>query len=226
MSSTLKNLSPKPAAGSQSGLQHLIMAVVLSASVGGGSVSMVSPARSDVVLRSAPTVTDVTGTDLALAGRLLAQAGSIGGSVAPPAVGGREGKSVSGGEPAAQAPPPAAKTKKRPTAGESPRPVQAKRTATTAGQSCRSIVGTWSSVASGRANDTQFHADGTITRPASKGAWSCENGQYTVVWRFLGRRGPFRLSADGKQLIKDGSVGFYRDGGAPGTSPVRRATRP
>jgi hypothetical protein len=210
MSFMLKNLSQKPLAGSRSGLRRLIMAVVLSTAVGGGSASMVSPARSDVALRSAPTVMHVTGTDMPLAGILLAQAGSVGGSVAPPAVGGREGKSVSGGEPAAQAPPPAAKTKKRPAAGESPRPVQAKRAATAVSQSCRSIVGTWSSVASGRANDTQFHADGTITRPASKGTWSCENGQYTVVWRFLGRRGPFRLSADGKQLIKDGSVGFYR----------------
>jgi hypothetical protein len=112
MSFTLKNLPPKKAARSQSGLQRVIIAVALAAAVGGGSVSVVSPARSDVALRLTPTVTDVSGTDLALSGVLLAQAGSVGGSVAPPAAGGREGKSISGGEPAVQAPPKAAKTKK------------------------------------------------------------------------------------------------------------------
>jgi hypothetical protein len=37
------------------------------------------------------------------------------------------------------------------------------------------------------------------------------------VWTTFGRRGPYRLSTNGKQLIKieDGSVSFFRGGAAP-----------
>jgi hypothetical protein len=132
----------------------------------------------------------------------LAQAGSIGGTI------GKHDKSISGSEEAdgpRTAPPP-----KRPAA---------KAQEKSSGQSCRSIAGTWSSWASGQfgPNDTRFNANGTITHPTSKGTWSCENGQYMHVWTTFGRRGPYRLSANGKQLIKieDGSVSFYRGGAAP-----------
>ena len=66
-------------------------------------------------------------------------------------------------------------------------------------------------------NDTRFNANGTIAHPASKGTWTCENGQYMHAWVMFGRRGPYRLSANGKQLIKieDGSVSFHRDGAVP-----------
>ena len=118
-----------------------------------------------------------------------------------------------------QAPPPAAKTSKPPAARTKDPPAQA-----TTGNACRSIVGTWSSWASGMfgPNDTRFNSDGTITHPSSKGTWSCENGLYSHVWEAFGRRGPYKLSADGKQLIKiqDGSVSFFRGGAAP-PAPAR-----
>jgi hypothetical protein len=144
---------------------------------------------------------------------LLAQAGSTGGSV------GQTDKSISG-EPTVPAPPPAAKPSTPPPAARTKRPpAQA-----TTGNGCRSIVGTWSSWASGMfgANDTRFNADGTITHPSSKGTWSCDNGLYNHVWEKFGQRGPYKLSADGKQLIKtqDGSVSFYRGGAAP-SQPAR-----
>jgi hypothetical protein len=132
----------------------------------------------------------------------LAQAGSIGGTV------GKQDKSISGGEEADR--PRSTPHMKRPAAKAQEKPSD---------HSCRSIVGTWSSWASGQfgPNDTQFKADGTITHPTSKGTWSCENGQYVHVWATFGRRGPYRLSPNGKQLIKiqDGSVSFYRDGANP-----------
>ena len=130
-----------------------------------------------------------------------AQAGSVGGTI------GKQDKSISGGEEADRSP----------TAPHSRRP--AAKAQETSGHSCRSIAGTWSSWASGQLgpNDTRFNADGTITHPASKGTWSCESGQYVHVWSAFGRRGPYRLSANGKQLIKieDGSVSFFRGGAAP-----------
>jgi hypothetical protein len=132
---------------------------------------------------------------------VLAQAGSVGGTI------GKQDKSISGGEEA-----------DRPRTALHPRQPAAKARATSSGHACRSIAGTWSSWASGQfgPNDTRFNADGTITHPTSKGTWSCENGQYTHVWAAFGRRGPYRLSANGKQLIKieDGSVSFFRGGAA------------
>jgi hypothetical protein len=132
----------------------------------------------------------------------LAQAGSVGGTI------GKQDKSISGGEEA-----------DRSLTAPHPKRPAAKARETSSGHSCRSIAGTWSSWASGQfgPNDTRFNADGTITHPASKGTWSCENGQYMHVWSAFGRRGPYRLSANGKQLIKieDGSVSFFRGGAAP-----------
>jgi hypothetical protein len=79
---------------------------------------------------------------------------------------------------------------------------------------CRSIVGTWSSWASGQfgPRDTRFNADGSITHPTSSGVWSCQNGEYVHDWKLFGRRGPYRLSPDGHKLIKlqDGSVSYSR----------------
>ena len=132
----------------------------------------------------------------------LAQAGSIGGTI------GKQDKSLSGSEEA-----------DRPRTPPRPKLPAAKARETPSGHSCRSIAGTWSSWASGQfgPNDTRFNANGTITHPTSKGTWTCENGQYMHVWATFGRRGPYRLSANGKQLIKieDGSVSFYRGGAAP-----------
>jgi hypothetical protein len=79
---------------------------------------------------------------------------------------------------------------------------------------CRSIVGTWTSWAAriyGQ-NDTRFAADGRIVHPSSKGTWSCKDGQYVHQWEAFGKRGPYTLSSDGKQLVKieDNSVSFRR----------------
>ena len=61
--------------------------------------------------------------------------------------------------------------------------------------------------------DTRINGDGTITHPSSKGSWSCKGGEYVHVWEVFGVRGPYRLSPDGKRLIKikDGSVSFSRN---------------
>jgi hypothetical protein len=127
-----------------------------------------------------------------------AQAGSVGGSI------GKQDKSVSGSE-----------ETEAPRAAPHPRRSVPKERERSSGVSCRSIVGAWSSWASSQFghNDTRFNADGTITHPASKGTWSCENGQYVHDWTAFGRRGPYRLSANGRQLIKikDGSISFSRD---------------
>jgi uncharacterized caspase-like protein len=81
-------------------------------------------------------------------------------------------------------------------------------------KTCRSIVGTWTSWASRLYgdNDTRFLADGKILHPSSKGTWSCKDGQYVHQWDTFGKRGPYILSANGKQLVKieDNSVSFSR----------------
>ena len=133
---------------------------------------------------------------------VAAQAGSTGGSI------GKQEKSVSGGaEPEVSRP---AKNQKQ---------ERNKRAPTTAsrqdsGTSCRSIVGMWTSWAArlyGR-NDTRINADGTITHRSSKGTWSCSGGLYVHTWDSFGVRGPYKLSPDGRRLIKiqDGSVSFSR----------------
>jgi hypothetical protein len=81
-------------------------------------------------------------------------------------------------------------------------------------KACRSIVGTWTSWASRLygENDTRFNSDGSITHPSSKGTWSCRDGQYVHQWESFGKRGPYTLSANGRQLVKieDNSVSFSR----------------
>ena len=127
-----------------------------------------------------------------------AEEGSAGGTI------GKQEKSVSGTE----------ETDTPRRTSHPRRPVRAERERPS-GSSCRSIAGTWSSWASSQFGhgDTHFNADGTMTHPASKGTWSCENGEYVHVWATFGRRGPYRLSANGRQMIKvkDGSVSFSRD---------------
>lgn len=95
MSFALKHLSPTRTAKRHSRLQCLIMMATLFAAA--------NPARSDTTPPSAPMAAVIFETGLAAV--LLAQAGNVGGSVAPPAAVGRVDKSVSGGEPAVQAPP-------------------------------------------------------------------------------------------------------------------------
>jgi hypothetical protein len=132
-----------------------------------------------------------------------AQAGSAGGTI------GKQEKSVSGGEESEVSRP-----------AKSQRQGQNKRGPTTASgrnseASCRSIVGVWTSWAAGiyGRNDTRINPDGTIQHPSSKGTWSCSGGEYVHVWDAFGLRGPYRLSPDGKRLIKieDGSVSFSRN---------------
>ena len=133
-----------------------------------------------------------------------AQAGSSGGSI------GKQEKSVSG---SAESEP------SRPS--KKPREERKKHSASTAsshgsgsGSGCRSIAGVWTSWASrlyGR-NDTRIGADGTITHPSSKGTWTCSGGLYVHTWDAFGVRGPYKLSPDGRRLIKiqDGSISFSR----------------
>ena len=230
MHSTRANLSTKFAPRSLSGLRYLSLAVALIAAVWAGANSIAGAAPSHMAHYSVPA-TDISDPNSELPIGLLAQAGSTGGSV------GQTDKSISG-EPAVPAPPPAAKPSNPPPAAKPSNPPPAAKPSTpppaartksqpaqaATGNGCRSIVGTWSSWASGMfgANDTRFNADGTITHPSSKGTWSCDNGLYNHVWEKFGQRGPYKLSADGKQLIKtqDGSVSFYRGGAAP-SQPAR-----
>jgi hypothetical protein len=220
MHSTPAYLSTKATPRSLSGLRCLSLAVALIAAVWAGANSIAGAAPSEMA--HSVVATDISGLNLGRPIGLLAQAGSTGGSV------GQTDKSISG-EPPAQAPPPAAKPSNPPPAAKPSNPPPAARTKSqpaqaATGNGCRSIVGTWSSWASGMfgANDTRFNADGTITHPSSAGTWSCENGLYNHVWARFGQRGPYKLSADGKQLIKvqDGSVSFYRGGAAP-SAPAR-----
>ena len=221
MHSTPAYLSTKVAPRSPSGRRCLSLAVMLIAAVWAGENSIAGAAPSHMAHYSVPA-TEISDPNSGRPIGLLAQAGSTGGSV------GQTDKSISG-EPAVPAPPPAAKPSNPPPAAKPSTPPPAARTKSppaqaTTGNGCRSIVGTWSSWASGMfgANDTRFNADGTITHPSSKGTWSCDNGLYNHVWEKFGQRGPYKLSADGKQLIKiqDGSVSFYRGGAAP-PSPAR-----
>ena len=211
MPCTPGNPTTKVVARRQSGLRCAAFAAALTFAICGGLLPIANAEQSNVEQMSVPSGTDNSGHSLRRPDAQLAQAGSAGGEV------GLKDKSISGA-PAVQAPPPTPKAKQQ-QAHTKVQPEQA-----TNGKSCRSIVGTWSSWASGMfgANDTRFNADGTITHPSSKGTWSCENGLYTHVWEAFGRRGPYKLSADGKQLIKiqDGSVSFFRGGAAP-SAPAR-----
>jgi hypothetical protein len=137
------------------------------------------------------------------AGSAAAQAGSTGGSI------GKQEKSISGSEDTEVSPP--AKKQKEERNRRAPATAPGRDSDT----SCRSIVGVWTSWASGLygKGDTRINGDGTITHPSSKGTWSCKAGEYVHVWEVFGVRGPYRLSPDGKRLIKleDGSVSFSRN---------------
>ena len=132
-----------------------------------------------------------------------AQAGSTGGTI------GKQEKSVSGGEGAEVTRP--AKSQKQGQNNRGPTAPSGHNSEA----SCRSIVGVWTSWAGGiyGGNDTRINSDGTIDHPSSKGKWSCSGGEYVHVWDAFGVRGPYRLSPDGKRLIKieDGSVSFSRN---------------
>jgi hypothetical protein len=82
-------------------LRHAIAAAALAAVVAVGAIGTAGAASA-----SGTAVANVSGAEFGPPLVRLAQAGSAGGSVTPPTVGGNEGKSVSGGAPAA-APPPA-----------------------------------------------------------------------------------------------------------------------
>jgi hypothetical protein len=138
-----------------------------------------------------------------------AQAGSTGGSI------GKQEKSVSGDA----APEPSRPAKSSKENRKESRSERRSRHAATSSESdghsgCRSIAGTWTSWASklyGR-NDTHINADGSIVHPTSRGRWTCSGGIYHHTWDSFGVRGPYKLSADGRRLIKmsDGSVSFSR----------------
>jgi hypothetical protein len=134
---------------------------------------------------------------------VLAQAGSTGGTI------GKEDKSVSGGEPAGVSRP--AKNHRQERNARAPVAAPDHSSSDT---SCRSIVGTWTSWAAGMygRSDTRINANGTIEHPASTGTWSCSGGKYLHTWEAFGVRGPYRLSPDGRRLVKiqDGSVSFSR----------------
>jgi hypothetical protein len=140
---------------------------------------------------------------LAGARTAAAQAGSAGGTI------GKQEKSLSGDEA-----PKISRTVKSQKQGQNKHgPTRASGHHSEA--SCRSIVGVWTSWAAGvyGKNDTRINSDGTIQHPTSKGTWSCSGGEYVHVWNTFGVRGPYRLSPDGKRLIKiqDGSVSFSRN---------------
>jgi hypothetical protein len=136
-----------------------------------------------------------------------AQAGSTGGSI------GKQEKSVSGAAaPEASQPPKSRKENRK----ENRREERSRHASTSSSDhsGCRSIAGTWTSWASklyGR-NDTRFNADGTLWHKSSRGTWTCNGGIYHHTWDSFGVRGPYKLSADGRRLIKmsDGSISFSR----------------
>jgi len=148
-----------------------------------------------------------TAVSFAGATAAAAQAGSTGGSI------GKQEKSVSGdAAPEASRPEKSRKDSRK----ENRREERSRHASTSASEpsGCRSIVGTWTSWASklyGR-NDTHINANGTIVHPTSRGTWTCSGGIYHHTWDSFGVRGPYKLSADGRRLIKisDGSVSFSR----------------
>jgi hypothetical protein len=137
-----------------------------------------------------------------------AQAGSTGGSI------GKQEKSVSGDTaPAAPEVSRPAKSRKE-SRRESRRESRSRPSEAAASGGCRSIAGTWTSWASrlyGR-GDTRINADGTLWHKSSRGTWTCNGGIYHHTWDSFGVRGPYKLSGDGRRLIKitDGSTSFSR----------------
>jgi hypothetical protein len=135
---------------------------------------------------------------------VLAQAGSAGGYVTPPATLGKRDKSVSGG-----APEPAPVVRPKPEAARPARPRQAARPAAAR---CPNIAGVWSSWASGvmGKGDTTFGSDGSaFHRAGIRGKWWCEAGQLHIEWPD-GRPGLVMLS--GNRIVgPDGKVHMTRD---------------
>jgi hypothetical protein len=68
----------------------------------------------------------------------------------------------------------------------------------------------WASGMYGR-SDTRINATGTIEHPPAR-ARGHAGGKYLHTWEAFGVRGPYRLSPDGRRLVKiqDGSVSFSR----------------
>ncbi|OGT87890.1 MAG: hypothetical protein A2286_00510 [Gammaproteobacteria bacterium RIFOXYA12_FULL_61_12] len=134
-------------------------------------------------------------------GILIAQAGSVGGTI------GRGSRDLSGG---------AVKPREEPRA-KPPRPrsegvSQARKPPS--GGSCSGVAGTWSSWAAGLfgKGDTRFSAGGVMTHSSGfKGWWRCNNGVISVKWNHDRNIYQLRKSPDGRQLVNpDGSPGFKR----------------
>ncbi|MBI4275517.1 MAG: hypothetical protein HY659_12550 [Rhizobiales bacterium] len=132
---------------------------------------------------------------------VLAQAGSIGGTI------GKQGKSVSGGDESSP-PTQAAPTPAPPASGS-----QRSASREPARSGCRSIAGTWnwSGGLFGR-NDTVFSSDGTAKhRSGFTGTWNCQGGGIYLHWKNWWQ-GSLQLSPDGRRLtdIRTGKVAFTR----------------
>jgi len=129
---------------------------------------------------------------------LLAQAGSVGGTL------GKKDKSVSGDIGESQ-PPAKRKPVHRAMSEDSA------DTARKTGKKCPNIVGVWNSWASGLfgQGDTVFKQDGTAThRSGIPGVWKCDNGKLMISWG--GETfGEFKLDSN-KLVNSDGGVGFSR----------------
>lgn len=132
---------------------------------------------------------------------VIAQAGSIGGSI------GKQGKSISGGEessaPKQGTPSPA---RRAPSQDRSTSRDQAK-------PGCPSIAGTWSWTGGlfGK-NDTVFNQDGTARhRSGIVGTWTCRGGDIYLHWKNWWN-GTLHLSADRRRLItvSSGKAAFVR----------------
>ena len=151
------------------------------------------PARAAVEHQGSSALVDASNAPLISPSMLMAEAGSIGGSIAPPAVKGGDAKSVSGGRSISSPKSPVGKrimrsAPKRAAHSVKPRNPEAGDARSTRKSTCKGIAGVWT--ANGWWNpfygrgDVMLNADGSARHVSGiSGKWLCRSNHFTLDWK-------------------------------------------
>jgi hypothetical protein len=132
----------------------------------------------------------IVALSLALPASALAQAGSTGGTI------GKQDKSISGGDDAANS--------ERAVPMRKPRPARQSAVTAPTGGPCSRIVGTWLWY-NGSSVTVHSNSNKTTQSDGNSATVVCEDGTYTFTW-FGSHTVHERLSSDGKRLSGDESA--------------------
>lgn len=215
----LKTPPLKLASGIGSEPQRIKKAVAITAAAIVSLISTSSPALTEIELKLSSALNDVANGRLASPKVSIAQSGSIGGSVAPQPVKGGEGKSVSGGRPAAGTRLLGAKKKRLPLSRNAGGTAKAPNTVDELprrrrGNQCGRLAGVWT--ANGWWNSLYGRGDVVLNSNGSarhnsgiKGTYTCSGNHFVLDWKNWAHN-EGTLSSDGNLVTFGGGATLSR----------------